>query len=100
MLAPIYELLFDGWSNSLVLTEDQVTISYKTYKADDESDMQEIIDQNLAPGEKFIFWKKTLLSVASVTHGHQGAQSISHAMVLDTYDKDQDLVITAVRKSG
>ena len=36
---------------------------------------------------------KNLFSVASVAHGHQGAQSISHAMVLDTYDKDQDSFI-------
>ena len=60
MLAPIYQLLFEknepAWKQySLELIEDQITISYKTYKADDESDMQEIIDQKLAPGEKFTF---------------------------------------------
>ena len=36
---------------------------------------------------------KKLFSVASVSHGHPGAESISHAMVLDTYDKDQDSFI-------
>ena len=52
MLAPVYDLLFDEYK--LVLTEDQVTISYKTYKADNQSDMQEIIDQQLAPGKKLL----------------------------------------------
>ena len=54
MLSPVYGLLF-FYIEDLLLSEDQVTISYKTYKADDESDMQEIIDKKLAPGEKFTF---------------------------------------------
>ena len=48
MLSPVYELLFE--SDELALTEGQVTIGYKTYKADNPVDMQEIIDQQLAPG--------------------------------------------------
>ena len=63
MLAPVYQLLFgqidsvdyqkyDLKTKSLALTEDQITISYKTYKADKPSDMREITDK-LAPGEKF-----------------------------------------------
>ena len=64
MLAPIYQLLF-GQNNggpfreqpSLELTEDQITISYKTYKTDNPSHMQEIVDQKLAAGNKsrFVF---------------------------------------------
>ena len=55
MLEPIYNLLFrNSYLYSLILTEDQVTISYKTYKSDNQSDMQEIIDQKLAPGEYFL----------------------------------------------
>ena len=50
MLAPIYKLLFGDSYYTLCLTEDQVTISYKTYKADNQADMQKIIDQQLAPG--------------------------------------------------
>ena len=99
MLSPVYQLLFHEW-RYLILTEDQVTISYKTYKTDDESDMQEIIEQNLAPGRKknncqiiLKYFLKILLSVASVAQGHPGKKSISHAMVLDTYDKDRDLLI-------
>ena len=48
MLYPIYELLFD--EDYLDLTEDQITISYTTYKSVDEADMQEIFDHKLAPG--------------------------------------------------
>ena len=88
MLAPVYQLLF----NFLELTEDQITISYKKYNADSQSDMQSIINQQLAPGKevKKFFQHKTLYSVASVA---QGQQAVSHAMVLDTYDPDQDLLI-------
>ena len=53
MLAPVYQLLFRGFHNSLCLSEDQITIGYKTYKADNQSDMQKIIDQQLAPGKNF-----------------------------------------------
>ena len=35
----------------------------------------------------------TLFSVASVAQGHPGQQAVSHAMVLDTYDPVQDLLI-------
>ena len=34
-----------------------------------------------------------LFSVASVAQGHPGQQAVSHAMVLDTYDPDQDVLI-------
>ena len=58
MLAPIYRLLFKKHQKTwptLELTEDQITISYKTYKADKKSDMQEIFDRKLAPGENLSF---------------------------------------------
>ena len=35
---------------SLELTEDQIAISYKTYKSDRADDRQVIIDEKLAPG--------------------------------------------------
>ena len=55
MLAPVYQLLFGEnkphhYLPSLELTEDQVAISYKTYKSDDANDIQAIIDQKLTPG--------------------------------------------------
>ena len=31
--------------------------------------------------------------VASVQHGHQGQGEVSHAMVLDTFDKENDMLI-------
>ena len=37
--------------------------------------------------------QKFLYLVASVSHGAEGQKAISHAMVLDTYDRDQDLFI-------
>ena len=37
--------------------------------------------------------EKVKLLVASVLHGHQGQAEVSHAMVLDTYDKDNDMLI-------
>ena len=46
MLYPIYELLF----YFLDLAEDQIAISYKTYKSVDENDMQAIFDEKLTPG--------------------------------------------------
>ena len=58
MLAPIYELLFgkhgqQSWkTKSLELTEDQIAISYKTYKSHNPADMQEIVDQKLAAGNE------------------------------------------------
>ena len=56
MLAPIYQLLFgehQGWhTTSLELTEDQIAISYKTYKSHNPADMQEIVDQKLAAGNQ------------------------------------------------
>ena len=48
MIAPIYRLLFDYYF--LTLTEDQVAISYKTYKSSNEKDRQTIVDQKLTPG--------------------------------------------------
>ena len=55
MLAPIFELLFyepnDNYKGRLALTEDQVVISYKTYKSNEPTDMQAIVDQKLAPGK-------------------------------------------------
>ena len=34
-----------------------------------------------------------VFSVASVLHGHQGQGEVSHAMVLDTYDQENDILI-------
>ena len=65
---------------SLELTEDQVEITYKTYISDDPDDMQAIIDQKLAP-------------VGAVLQGHQGQDQVAHAMVLDTYDPDRDVLV-------
>ena len=53
MLYPIYQLLFGkmAWRDPVLkLTENQIAISYKTYKSDNADDMQAIIDQKLAPG--------------------------------------------------
>ena len=55
MLFPIYQLLFGeheqrGYEQSLKLTEDQISISYKTYKSNRADDRQVIIDEKLAPG--------------------------------------------------
>ena len=58
MLAPIYSLLFakNGLYNnhSLELTEDQIAISYRTYKSNNTDDMQAIIDGKLTPGKTTI----------------------------------------------
>ena len=54
MLAPIYELLFGAGMKSLLLTEDQITIYYKTYNSDNSADMNDIIDQKLSPGKSDI----------------------------------------------
>ena len=61
MLQPVYELLFDG--HRLVLTEDQVAISYKTYKTSDEKDRQSVVDQKLAPGIKQCVTRHLKISV-------------------------------------
>ena len=56
MLAPVYQLLFGKHMSflnpepSLELTEDQVAISYKTYKLDNADDRQAIVDGKLTPG--------------------------------------------------
>ena len=54
MLAPIYELLFAQNKShrepSLELTEEQVTINYKTYKSDNADDMRAIVNEKLTPG--------------------------------------------------
>ena len=59
MLAPIYQLLFGKYDHrvfgngpSLELTEDQIAISYKTYKSHNPADMQEIVDKKLAAGNE------------------------------------------------
>ena len=123
MLYPIYHLLCgehkdvygsdddyddEDFEPSLELTEDQTVISYKMYKSADTDDMQTIFDDKLTPGiliqvlicifpscssyrNKTPFW--TIFSVAGVQHGHQGQAEVSHAMVLDTYDKENDMLI-------
>ena len=48
MFWPIYQLFFGKFY--LALAEDQIAIEYKTYKTDDENDMQVIFDQKLTPG--------------------------------------------------
>ena len=59
MLAPIYELLFGkhgtfSWSDpSLELTEDQIAISYKTYKSNKAADRRAIVNGKLTPGKLF-----------------------------------------------
>ena len=56
MLWPVHELLF-GCNTSFVgnnylnLEKDQVITYYNTYKSDNLSDMQAIVDQRLAPGK-------------------------------------------------
>ena len=53
MLAPVYQLLFGknkSWEPSLELTENQIAISYETYKTDKADDRQAIVDGNLTPG--------------------------------------------------
>ena len=57
MLAPIYQLLFGENDSveekpSLELTEDQVDVSYKTYKSDKVDDRRAIVDRKLAPGNE------------------------------------------------
>ena len=104
MLAPIYELLFNKTYDSLLLNQDQVKISYKTYKTEESNEMQEIVDQQLAPGTvsawnslklRFVLIDKVsrITSVASVGFGHQGQVAVDHAMVLDTYDQGRDMLI-------
>ena len=91
MLFPIYCLLFNA--KYLSLPHQQVSIFYKTYRSDDQAEMQAIIDQKLAPGKTSgKFCQKNLLSVASVAFGHPG-EKVEHAMVLDTYDKTRDVLI-------
>ena len=34
-----------------------------------------------------------ILSVASVLHGHKGQSEVSHAMVLDYFDEENDMLI-------
>ena len=60
MLAPIYQLLFGEHNGpfwdpkpSLELTEDQVSISYKTYKSDKLDDMRAIVNGKLTPGKLY-----------------------------------------------
>ena len=56
MLAPIYQLLFgehDPFLDkvSLELTEDQIAISYKTYKSNKADDRRAIVNGKLTPGK-------------------------------------------------
>ena len=91
MLAPVYQLLFGpNINNDLGLTEDQLKIHYETYKCDNLDDMHKIVDEKLTPGRDAILSGWTKLSVASVRFGDQGAE---HAMVLDTYDSERDVLI-------
>ena len=57
MLEPIYRLLFGQAIDGrrvyfLALAQNQVKTFYKTYKSNNVSDMQEIIDKKLAPGRE------------------------------------------------
>ena len=54
MLEPVYRLLFGRFC--LALSQDQVKIRYKVYKANDLGHMQTITDQKLAPGETACFY--------------------------------------------
>ena len=49
MLQPIYDLLFNKYR--LDLKKDELVISYQTYQSTDLTDMQAIVDQQLAPGK-------------------------------------------------
>ena len=63
MMYPIYQVLFGvDYPDvpSLELAEDQIVITYKTYKSDNADDMQAIIDGRLTPG---IMTRKLTLSV-------------------------------------
>ena len=56
--------------------------------------MKAIIDEKLTPGiltEKIPTSIK--LSVASILQAHQGQPEISHAMVLDNFDKGNDMLV-------
>ena len=99
MLAPIYDLLFDKHANqrpSLELTEDQVAISYKSYRSCNSYDMQDIVDGKLTPGmitRKFRHFTLVYYLVASVLHGHQGQAEVAQTMVLDIFYPDNDELI-------
>ena len=110
MLAPVYQLLFGEnelrhWMKTLELVENQVTVFYKTYKTNNRDDMRAIVDQKLAPGklpDKFwhtqiallrqnhSFITRVMTLVAAV--GTDQVE-VSHAMVLDSFDSDRDLLI-------
>ena len=51
MLAPIYRLLLKDYDHYLNLKKDELVIFYKTYQSTDLTDMQAIVDQQLAPGK-------------------------------------------------
>ena len=69
MIFPIYHLLFGEDKSdrepSLELTEDQITISYKTYKIDLADDRQAIFDGKLTPG---ILTRRLIFCLQSITH--------------------------------
>ena len=48
MLEPIYFLLFG--IQGLILNEENIAITYKTYRSDCPDEMQAMVDQKLAPG--------------------------------------------------
>ena len=55
-MAPVYELFFRNNNSSLCLTEDQVNIYYKIYKTKNDSDMNEIVQEQITPGENSWFF--------------------------------------------
>ena len=57
------------------------------------TDMQAIVDQKLAPGKNLHSNKESKhILVASVAFGNPGNE-VDHAMVLDTYDSNRDVLI-------
>ena len=91
MLQPIFKFLFHD--SYLSLSKNQVFLCYKTYKSNDLNHMRAISDQKPAPGNDFSSsCHSNLFSVASVAFGHPGRE-VEHAMVLDTYDQNRDVLI-------
>ena len=68
MIYPVYQLLFgqkhnDDYKPSLKLKENQVDISYKTYRTDDDSDVSAINDQQITPGIMTMTYKSKSFGV-------------------------------------
>ena len=55
-------------------------------------DIQVIIDQKLSPGKLTWVIAANLFLVASIRHGCPGEEA-EHAMVLDTYDQERDVLV-------